>query len=58
MISLVSANPAYGSKYNNTIGEKTSQAEKIAATLKEEVDKKGMVDISRGRKSCPWRIGK
>lgn len=36
------------SKYNNAIGEKTSQAEKIAATLKEEVDKKGMIDISEG----------
>lgn len=36
------------SKYNNAIGEKASQAEKIAATLKEEVDKKGMVDISEG----------
>lgn len=36
------------SKYNNAIGEKTSQAEKIAATLKAEVDKKGMIDISEG----------
>lgn len=36
------------SKYNNAIGEKASQAEKIAATLKEEVDKKGMIDISEG----------
>lgn len=36
------------SKYNNEIGEKASQAEKIAATLKEEVDKKGMIDISEG----------
>lgn len=36
------------SKYNNVIGEKASQAEKIAATLKEEVDKKGMIDISEG----------
>lgn len=36
------------SKYNNAIGEKVSQAEKIAATLKEEVDKKGMIDISEG----------
>ena len=35
-------------KYNNAIGEKASQAEKIAATLKEEVDKKGMIDISEG----------
>lgn len=36
------------SKYNNAIGEKASQAEKIAAILKEEVDKKGMIDISEG----------
>lgn len=36
------------SKYNNAIGEKASQAEKIAATLKEEVDKKGMIDIPEG----------
>lgn len=36
------------SKYNNAIGVKASQAEKIAATLKEEVDKKGMIDISEG----------
>lgn len=36
------------SKYNNAIGEKASQAEKIAATLKAEVDKKGMIDISEG----------
>lgn len=36
------------SKYNNAIGEKASQAEKIAATLKEEVDKKGIIDISEG----------
>lgn len=36
------------SKYNNAIGEKVSQAEKIAATLKKEVDKKGMIDISEG----------
>ena len=36
------------SKYNNAIGEKASQAEKIAATLKEEVDRKGMIDISEG----------
>ena len=36
------------SKYNNAIGEKASKAEKIAATLKEEVDKKGMIDISEG----------
>lgn len=36
------------SKYNNAIGEKSSQAEKIAATLKAEVDKKGMIDISEG----------
>lgn len=36
------------SKYNNAIGEKASQAKKIAATLKEEVDKKGMIDISEG----------
>lgn len=36
------------SKYNNAIGEKASQVEKIAATLKEEVDKKGMIDISEG----------
>lgn len=35
-------------KYNNAIGEKASQAEKIAATLKAEVDKKGMIDISEG----------
>lgn len=36
------------SKYNNAICEKASQAEKIAATLKAEVDKKGMIDISEG----------
>lgn len=36
------------SKYSNAIGEKASQAEKIAATLKAEVDKKGMIDISEG----------
>lgn len=36
------------SKYNNAIGEKASQTEKIAATLKAEVDKKGMIDISEG----------
>lgn len=36
------------SKYNNAIGEQASQAEKIAATLKAEVDKKGMIDISEG----------
>lgn len=36
------------SKYNGGIGEKASQAEKIAETLKKEVDKKGMVDISEG----------
>ena len=36
------------SQYNNAIGEKASQAEKIAATLKAEVDKKGMIDISEG----------
>lgn len=36
------------SKYNNAISEKASQAEKIAATLKAEVDKKGMIDISEG----------
>lgn len=36
------------SKYNNGIGEKASQAEKIAETLKKEVDKKGMIDISEG----------
>lgn len=36
------------SKYNNGIGEKVSQAEKIAETLKKEVDKKGMIDISEG----------
>ncbi len=36
------------SKYNNAIGEKASQAEKIATTLKAEVDKKGMIDISEG----------
>lgn len=36
------------SKYNNGIGEKASQAEKIADVLKQEVDKKGMVDISEG----------
>ena len=36
------------SKYSNAIGEKASQAEKIAATLKKEVDKKGMIDISEG----------
>lgn len=36
------------SKHSNAIGEKASQAEKIAATLKEEVDKKGMIDISEG----------
>ena len=36
------------SKYNGGIGEKASQAEKIAETLKKEVDKKGMIDISEG----------
>lgn len=36
------------SKYNNRIGEKASQAEKIAETLRKEVDKKGMIDISEG----------
>lgn len=36
------------SKYNNGIGEKASQAEKIAETLRKEVDKKGMIDISEG----------
>lgn len=36
------------SKYNNGIGEKASQADKIAETLKKEVDKKGMIDISEG----------
>ena len=36
------------SKYNGGIGEKASQAEKIAETLRKEVDKKGMVDISEG----------
>ena len=36
------------SKYNNGIGEKASQAEKIAETLKKKVDKKGMIDISEG----------
>lgn len=36
------------SKYNNAIGEKASQAEKIAVTLKAEVDEKGMIDISEG----------
>ena len=36
------------SKYKGGAGEKASQAEKIAETLKKEVDKKGMVDISEG----------
>lgn len=36
------------SKYNNGIGDKASQAEKIAETLRKEVDKKGMIDISEG----------
>ena len=36
------------SKYNNGIGEKASQSEKIAETLRKEVDKKGMIDISEG----------
>lgn len=36
------------SKYNNGIGEKASQTEKIAETLRKEVDKKGMIDISEG----------
>lgn len=36
------------SKYNNGLGEKASQAEKIAETLRKEVDKKGMIDISEG----------
>ena len=36
------------SKYKGGIGEKASQAEKIAETLKKEVDKKGMIDISEG----------
>ena len=36
------------SKYNNGIGEKASQAEKIAEILRKEVDKKGMIDISEG----------
>ena len=36
------------SKYNNGIGEKASQAEKIAETVRKEVDKKGMIDISEG----------
>ena len=36
------------SKYKGGAGEKASQTEKIAETLKKEVDKKGMVDISEG----------
>ena len=34
--------------YNNGIGEKANQAQKIAETLKAEVDKKGMIDVSEG----------
>lgn len=36
------------SMYNNGIGEKANQAQKIAETLKAEVDKKGMIDVSEG----------
>lgn len=36
------------SMYNNGIGEKANQAQKIAEKLKEEVDKKGMIDVSEG----------
>lgn len=36
------------SMYNNGIGEKANQAQKIAEMLKAEVDKKGMIDVSEG----------
>lgn len=36
------------SMYKNGVGTKKDQAEKIAETLKKEVDKKGMIDISEG----------
>lgn len=36
------------SMFNNGVGEKKGQAEKIAEVLKQEVDKKGMIDISEG----------
>lgn len=36
------------SMYKNGVGTKKDQAEKIAETLKKEVDKKGMVDVSEG----------
>ena len=36
------------SMYQNSVGTKKDQAEKIAETLKKEVDKKGMIDISEG----------
>lgn len=36
------------SMYQNGVGEKKGQAEKIAEILKAEVDKKGMLDISEG----------
>lgn len=36
------------SMYQNGVGTKKDQAEKIAETLKKEVDKKGMIDISEG----------
>ena len=36
------------SMYQNGVGTKKDQAEKIAETLKKEVDKKGMIDVSEG----------
>lgn len=36
------------SMYQNGVGTKKDQAEKIADVLKKEVDKKGMIDISEG----------
>lgn len=36
------------SMFKNGVGEKKGQAEKIAEILKQEVDKKGMIDISEG----------
>lgn len=36
------------SMYQNGVGTKKDQAEKIAYVLKKEVDKKGMIDISEG----------
>lgn len=36
------------SMFKNGVGEKKGQAEKIAEVLKQEVDKKGMIDISEG----------